>query len=249
MENLRCVVVDDEPLAAGLIAGYIEKTPNMTLAGVFGSAQEAVRTIMQGGVDLVFLDIEMPQLNGVEFAHIMPQSTRVVFTTAYDSYAVRAFRMNALDYLLKPISYEEFMGAALKGFEWKRLVKKADEAHLDYIIVKSDYKMVQIPVDDIVYVEGLKDYIKIFTEGGEKCTMTLMSMKNMELTLPASKFMRIHRSFIVNKSKVTVIERNRVLFGKVAISVSDTYRNVFNEFLNERLINLPRNMQDDDPEE
>lgn len=249
MEPLKCVVVDDEPLAAALIAGYVEKTPNMELVGTFGSAQDAVRTIMQGNIDLVFLDIEMPQLNGIEFAHIMPPETRIVFTTAYENHAIAAFRLNALDYLLKPISYEEFMGAVNKAFDYKRLRQRASEAEADgeYIVVKSEYKLVQIPVASILYVEGLKDYVKIYLDGQDKCIMTLMSMKAIERVLPESRFMRVHRSFIVNKSKITVIERNRIVFGKAYIPVSDTYRGAFNDYVSSRLVSNTRS--DSDPEE
>ena len=243
IEPLRCVVVDDEPLAAALIAGYIEKTPNTELAGTFNSAQDAVRTIIQGGIDLVFLDIEMPQLNGLEFARIMPAETRIVFTTAYDSHAVSAFRLNALDYLLKPISYEEFIGAVNKAFELKRLSRRASEASESgaYIMVKSEYKLVQIPVASILYVEGLKDYVKIYLEGQDKSVMTLMSMKQIEKRLPESKFLRVHRSYIVNTTKITVIERNRILFGKTAVPVSDSYKAAFSEYISGRLISNTKN--------
>lgn len=248
IDSLKCVVVDDEPLAAGLIASYIEKTPNTDLAGTFSSAQEAVRTIIQGGIDIVFLDIEMPQLNGLEFARIMPPETRIVFTTAYENHAVSAFRLNALDYLLKPISYEEFMGAVNKAFELKRLARRAGEASEDgsYIMVKSEYKLVQIPVASILYVEGLKDYVKIYLEGQERSVMTLMSMKQIEKSLPESKFLRVHRSFIVNTSKITVIERNRILFGKTAVPVSDSYKAAFSDFIAGRLISTPKADPDED---
>lgn len=242
MNQLKCVVVDDEPLAARLIAEYVERTPEMELIGVFSSAQEAVRTIMKGGIDVVFLDIEMPQLNGVEFARIIPRNTRIIFVTAYSNHAVDAFKLNALDYLLKPVSYEEFITATNKAFELKRLNTRAKEAvaNDDYIIVKSEYKLVQIPLDKILYVEGLKDYVKFFVEGQEKCIMTLISMKVIDQTLPESKFIRVHRSFIVNKSKITIVERNRILFGKTAVPISESYRDSFNEFVNGRLIGMPK---------
>lgn len=246
MIPLRCVVVDDEPLAAALIQGYVEKTPNLQLIGTFGCAQDAVKTIMHGNIDLVFLDIEMQQLNGIEFAHIMPASTRVVFTTAYDNHAVAAFKLNALDYLLKPISYEEFMGAVNKAFEDKRLRQRASEASAegDYIMVKSEYKIVQIPIASILYVEGVKDYVKIYLEGQAKSIMTLMSMKNIESRLPESKFMRVHRSFIVNTTKIGVIERNRIVFGDKFIPISDSYKNAVNEYISTRLISNNRSDYD-----
>lgn len=236
MKLLNCCVIDDEPLAARLIASYIERTPFLECAGVFGSAQEAIRAVIQGNIDLIFLDINMPQLNGLEFARLVPPSTRVIFTTAYDQFAVDSFKVNALDYLLKPISYEEFSKSATRALH--QFMSQGGEEHTDpsrkAIIVKSEYKLVQIMVDDILYIEGLKDYVKIVTES--QTVMTLMNIKTLEGTLPASKFMRVHRSFIVNKDRITVIERNRIVFGKTCIPVSDSYKTAFTDFVNSRLI-------------
>ena len=237
MRPLRCVVVDDEPLAATLIKSYVEKTPNLQLAGTFNQAQDAVRTIMAGDIDLVFLDIEMQQLNGIEFAHIIPATTRIVFTTAYDNHAVEAFRLNALDYLLKPISYDEFMAAVNKAFEYKMLCAKANEADEKsaYIMVKSEYKIVQIEIASILYIEGDKDYVKIYLNGCDKSIMTIMSMRNLEARLP-DNFLRVHRSFIVNTSRISVIERNRIVFGNKYIPIGDSYKAVVNEMISSRLI-------------
>lgn len=240
---LRCCVVDDEPLASGLIASYISKTPFMELAGEFSSPKDAISVILDGEVDVVFLDINMPQLNGIEFAKIIPPSVRIIFTTAYDSYAVEGFRVNALDYLLKPISYDEFLAAGNRALQWADLnSRKQETAHgesdPDYIIVKSEYKLVQIPVKDILYIEGLKDYVKIYTEGADKSIMTLISMKALEHSLPANKFMRVHRSYIVNLSKIKVIERNRIVFGKTFIPVSESYKQAFSDYISSRTLTL-----------
>lgn len=227
MNTLRCCVIDDEPLAARLIAGYIEKTPGLALIGTFQSAQEAVRPVVGGEADLVFLDIQMPQLNGLEFAKIIPDRCRVIFTTAYDSYALQSFRVNALDYLLKPVSYDDFMSAIAKA----RRAFPCDpcDTH-DRLIVKSDYKLHQIDTDDIIYIEGVKDYVKIVLENDREI-MTLMNIKSLEQTLPPSKFMRVHRSFIVNTSKISLIERNRIVFGKTYIPISDTYKQSFSAYI------------------
>lgn len=240
---LRCCVVDDEPLASGLIASYITKTPFMELAGEFSSPKDAISTILDGDVDVVFLDINMPQLNGIEFAKIIPPSVRIIFTTAYDNYAVDGFRVNALDYLLKPISYDEFLAAGNRALQWYELNSRRNEGELssanqEYIIVKSEYKLVQIAVKDILYIEGLKDYVKIYTEGSDKSTMTLISMKALERTLPANRFMRVHRSYIVNLSKIKIIERNRIVFGKVAIPISDSYKQAFADYIARRTLTL-----------
>ena len=234
MFTLRCCVVDDEPLAGQLIASYIEKTPFMELVGVFTSAQEAIKTIFNEDIDIVFLDIQMPQLNGIEFAKIIPQTCRIILTTAYDSYAIQGFKVNALDYLLKPVNYEEFIDAANKALKWAELNKKslANSSYKDFIIVKSEYKLIQIPISDILFVEGLKDYVKIYVDNEQKSIMTLMSMKTIERHLPMSQFLRVHRSFIVNTCKIKTIERNRIIFGNHYIPVSESYKQAFTEYIN-----------------
>ncbi|MDE5785584.1 MAG: LytTR family DNA-binding domain-containing protein [Duncaniella sp.] len=241
MNKLRCCVIDDEPLASGLIASYITKTPFLELGGEYASPDVAVAPILAGEYDLVFLDINMPRLSGVEFARIIPPDTRVVFTTAYDSYAVEGFRLNALDYLLKPVSYAEFLEAANRALKWKETqaakTSSKDVAVDDrFIIVKSEYKLIQIPIDDILYIEGLKDYVRIYIAGAERPVMTLISMKAIESKLPEPQFMRVHRSFIVNTSRISTIERNRIVFGDNYIPVSDSYRQTFNDFITARTL-------------
>ena len=233
MLTLRCCVVDDEPLAQELVASYIEKTPFMELVGKFSSAQDSVKTILEEDIDVVFLVIHMPQLNGMEFARIVPPTCRIIFTTAYDRYAIEGFKVNALDYLMKPISYEEFVGAANKALQWVELRRRADELDNNkrYIIVKSEYKQVQIPIDKIQFIEGLKDYVKIYVEGEKNAILTLTSMKTIERYLPAAEFLRVHRSFIVNTSKISIIERNRIVFGNHYIPVSESYKQAFNDYV------------------
>lgn len=235
MITIRCCVIDDEPLAGQLIASYVEKTPFMELVGVYTSAQEAIKTILDENIDIVFLDIQMPQLNGVEFAKIVPPSCRVIFTTAFDSYAIQGFQVNALDYLLKPINYEEFVRAANKALSWVELSRQATSAtdKREYIIVKSEYKLIQIAINDILYIEGLKDYVKIYLDNGQKNIMTLMSMKLLERYLPISKFLRVHRSYIVNTTKIKTIERNRIIFGNQYIPVSESYKQAFTVYISQ----------------
>ncbi len=242
--SLRCCVIDDEPLASGLIVSYIEKTPFMELVGEFSSPKDAISTIINDKIDVVFLDIQMPQLNGIEFAKIIPRSTRIIFTTAYSNYAVEGFRVNALDYLLKPINYDEFLAAANRALSWHELNNRTSDtsgkedikADGEYIILKSEYKLVQVNIRDILYIEGLKDYVKVTIDGSEKSIMSLLSMKSIEQALPPSLFMRVHRSFIVNLSKITVIERNRIVFGKVQIPISDSYKDAFSEYVGSRTL-------------
>lgn len=237
MANIRCAVIDDEPLALGLMASYVKKTPFLELVGSYSSAIQAMNELPNHPVDLLFLDIQMPELNGLDFSRMVPPQTRVVFTTAFDQYAIDGYRVNALDYLLKPISYPNFLQAAQKAQEWFKLVEQGQQGAVEEvqsIFVKSEYKQVQVMLDDILYIEGLKDYIKIYEEGHEKPLLSLMSMKSMEEMLPSQRFMRVHRSYIVQKSKIRVVEHNRIVFGKTYIPVGDSYKDDFQAFLNER---------------
>lgn len=231
--KLRCAIIDDEPLALGLIESYVKKTDFLTLEGCYASAVEAMQQLTEKPVDLLFLDIQMPELSGMEFSRMLSPTTRIVFTTAFEQYALDGYRVNALDYLLKPISYADFMEAARKALQWYELMRQQPKER-ESIFVKSDYKLVQIELRNILYIEGLKDYIKIYEEGAAKPILSLMSMKTMEEQLPASRFMRVHRSYIVQKDKIRVIDRGRIVFGKTYIPVSDSYKQAFQEFLDGR---------------
>lgn len=232
MRILRCCVIDDEPLAARLINDYIEKTPFLESAGIFGSAQEAIKAVLSGDIDIVFLDIQMPQLNGLEFARLVPKQCKIVFTTAYDRYAIDGFKVNAVDYLLKPVSYTEFLAAATKVLN---LIETPTATRNDYIIVKSEYKLVQIPVNDIIFIEGVRDYVKIYIEG-DSSVLTLMNIKSLNQALPRDMFMRVHRSYIVNTSKIRVIERNRIVFGKHYVPVSESYKDAFADYVSHHTV-------------
>lgn len=238
MITLKCIVIDDEPLAARLIGSYIERTPFMELVGVFGSAQEAIKTLLEERIDVAFLDIQMPQLTGLEMAKIVPEGCEIVFTTAYEKHAVESYKANALDYLLKPVSYDDFLRAAnkaLRQVELKHRLRTFD-SDAEAIIVKSDYKLVQIPLTKILYIEGLKDYVKIFVENEQKCVMTLVSMKHLEKNLPNTMFMRIHRSYIVNLAKINRIERLHVVIGDATLPISESYRPSIAEYVNTHAI-------------
>lgn len=229
---LHCAVVDDEPLALSLLESYVKKTPFLQLAGSYSSAVQAMTGLPGKEIDLLFLDIQMPELSGLEFSKMVDARTRIVFTTAFSQYAIDGYRVNALDYLLKPISYVDFLEAANKALQWFELVQKPEE--IDSIFVKSDYKLVQIELKNILYIEGLKDYVKIYTENASKPILSLMSMKAMEELLPAARFIRVHRSFIVQKDKIRIIDRGRIVFDKAYIPVSDSYKQAFQNFLDER---------------
>lgn len=231
--NLRCAIVDDEPLALNLLESYVLKTPFLELAGKYSSAVQAMKDLPDKHVDLLFLDIQMPELNGLEYSKMVDFHTRIVFTTAFDQYAIDGYKVNALDYLLKPISYVDFLQAANKAVQWFELLQQPKEV-IESIFVKSDYKLVQVELKNILYIEGLKDYVKIYEENTPKPILSLMSMKVMEELLPASRFMRVHRSYIVQKDKIRIIDRGRIVFGKSYIPISDSYKQVFQDFLEKR---------------
>lgn len=231
--TLTCAIVDDEPLALNLLESYVKKTPFLTLQGKYSSAVQAMNELPHMNVDLLFLDIQMPDLNGLEFSKMVNEKTRIVFVTAFEQYALEGYRVNALDYLLKPVSYVDFLQAANKALQWFELVNnKTDQ--IESIFVKSDYKLIQIELKKILYIEGLKDYIKIYTEDQTKAILSLMSLKAMEELLPSSQFMRVHRSYIVNKDKIKIIDRGRIVFDKTYIPISESYKSEFQSFLDER---------------
>ncbi|SBV94226.1 conserved hypothetical protein [uncultured Dysgonomonas sp.] len=228
--TLKCIIIDDEPLAIDLLKSYVLKTSYLELVGTFNSALSAISTINERQIDLLFLDINMPQINGLEFSKTIHASTRIIFTTAYDQYAVEGFRVNALDYLLKPINYTDFLQATNKALEW---FKMANISHsTTSIFIKSGYRMEKIDFDNILYIENQKDYVKFHLENQKEPISSLMSMQSLEEKLPSNLFMRVHRSFIVNLKKIKTIERNCIVFGKEYIPVSESYKNKFMDFLN-----------------
>lgn len=229
---LTCAIIDDEPLAAELLESYAKKTPELHLVGVYGSAVEAMKELRNNPVDLLFLDIQMPELSGMEFAGILPKKTKVIFTTAFDRYAIDGYRVNAVDYLLKPISYDSFVLSVNRVLERCMDVDRQDVMSADgFVYVKSEYKLVKINFDDILYIEGVKDYVKIYFRDRRKPVMSLMNMKKLEDYLPKSQFMRVHRSFIVNMSVADMIDRGRIVAGDTFIPVSESYKEQVQEYI------------------
>ena len=245
MNRITCAIVDDEPLARTLLEGYVQKTPFLSLKGQYDSASSALRDLISDPVDVAFLDIQMPDLDGMQFCRMLPSHTRVIFTTAFSEYAVEGFRVNALDYLKKPVNYSEFLESANKAMAWfskpnvvERVSKVENQGTIstdNFIYVKSDYKLIRIPFDKVLYVEGLKDYLKIFMEGCRPI-MTLMSMKVMEEKLPYPRFMRIHRSYMVQMSKVTSINKGVVTIGSEQLPVSDGYKEELQKYVASHLL-------------
>ena len=229
--TINCAIIDDEPLAAGLLESYVKKTPYLNLTGTYNSAITAMRDLRDNPVPLLFLDIQMPELSGVEFAKILPKDTKIIFTTAFPQYALEGYKVNALDYLLKPISYEDFLRATEKAQDWYNILQKREAYNDDRIMfIKSEYKLLRVCFDDILYVEGLKDYVRICLKNGEKI-MSLMSMKKLEDYLPSPEFLRTHRSYIVHMPEVRSIDRFRIVFGDMFIPISDNYKEEVQQYL------------------
>ena len=248
---LTCIAVDDEPLALGLVCAFIEKTPFLQLAGRYSSAVEALQGLHQQAVDVLFLDIQMPDLTGIELARVLervPTKPRIIFTTAYNQFALEGYRVDALDYLLKPFNYEEFLRAAEKAKTYVELLNRATTIPIlpseparvaageDALFLKVEYQLVRVPYGDILYIEGLKDYVKVYRRGEREAAppkplLSLTSLKALEEKLPSGRFMRVHRSFIVSLDKIGAVTRNAIQIGAVTIPVSDQYKEQFTEFL------------------
>jgi DNA-binding LytR/AlgR family response regulator len=233
--NIRCIAIDDEPLAVKKIAGYIQKVPFLELVAECRSASEAMIIMDTTDIQLLFIDINMPDISGMEFVKSLTNKPYVVFTTAYSEYAVEGFQVDALDYLLKPITFSNFLKAANKV---KNIIdlsannqKESVKSTANHLFVKSEYKLIRIELDDIKYIESQHEYIKIHLVHSSP-VLTQLSLKSIEEQLPPDRFMRVHRSYIVNLAKISVIERNRIVFdGKIYIPVSDQYKEKFQEYI------------------
>jgi two-component system response regulator LytT len=244
--TLNCIAVDDEPLALGLVSLFVEQTPFLKLAGKYSRAVEALKALHTEQIDLIFLDIQMPDLNGLELARVLDgragHKPRIIFTTAYNHFALEGYKVDALDYLLKPFNYEEFLRAANKALQYQQLLNQAASSQTvavaepreeeKYIFLKVEYQLVKINFDDIIYIEGLKDYVKVWLTGKEKALLSLTSLKTLEDKLPSRRFMRVHRSFIVSLDHIQSVTRNTIQIGNLNIAVGDQYKDAFNNFLN-----------------
>ncbi|WP_375374082.1 LytR/AlgR family response regulator transcription factor [Hymenobacter aerilatus] len=243
MKTLRCIAVDDEPLALGLVCAFVEQTPFLDLVGRYSSAVEALQGLHQlPDIDLIFLDIQMPDLSGLELARVLDRGRpgtgpRIIFTTAYNQFALDGYRVDALDYLVKPFNYEEFLRAATKAHAYASLAQPAalpaapPEPEEEYLFLKIEYQLVRVAFQDILYIEGLKDYVKVHLTGDARPLLSLTSLKVLEEKLPARRFMRIHRSTIVALDKIRAVTRNSVQIEDQTLPVSDQYKEAFTQFL------------------
>ncbi|HON53021.1 MAG TPA: LytTR family DNA-binding domain-containing protein [Bacteroidales bacterium] len=224
---MKCVLVDDEPLARDVLQTYIEQVPYLQLIGICKNVFEASQYLSKESIDLLFLDIQMPEINGVAFAHSLQNAPMIIFTTAYSQYAIEGFDLQAVDYLLKPISPERFLKAVTKAYEiymFKNQIHN-QEINQDFMFVKSEYQTVKINFNDITYIEGLKDYVKIYC--GKKMIVTLMNMKHIYEKLPKNLFIRVHKSYIIHIHAIEKIDRQRILIQSKYIPIGDVYKDEF----------------------
>jgi len=234
---VRCITVDDEPLALDILADYVAKVPELSLVASTTNAIEALTLVQKGEVDLVFLDVQMPELTGIQFLKIINGKCDVILTTAYPQYALEGYELNVVDYLLKPIAFDRFYRSVqkvLNNLTSRTPLSAAPPSNeaVDFIFVKTEHKIQRVDIDDIRYIEGLKDYISIFT--ATERIVTLQNMKKMEDILPGNRFVRVHRSYIVALDKIASIERGRIFIEDKVIPVGDTYRDTFYKYIGDK---------------
>lgn len=235
---IRCLIIDDEALALDLLEDNIRRVSFLELAGKCKNGFDAMELLQKEQIDLIFLDIQMPDISGIQFLRSLHKKPLVIFTTAFEKYALEGFELDVVDYLLKPFSFDRFLKSVNKAKDLLGLQQKKELPEKvvvpkvpEFLFVKSDYKLVKIDIKDILYIEGLKDYVKIFT--GEKPVITLLTLKAIEEKLPSSDFRRIHRSYIVNLRKIRFVQRNMVTIGGNAIPIGENYREGFLKIINE----------------
>ena len=244
MPMIRCLVVDDEPLALHIVEDYISKVPFLQLVKSTTNPIEALTLVQQGSVDLVFLDVQMPELTGIQFLKIANGKVKVILTTAYPQYALEGYELDVVDYLLKPIAFDRFFKSvqkaqgiiepSVKPITSHEPIQQQNDFLSDFIFVKSEHKIQKVYLRDILFIEGLKDYISIFTSAER--VITLQNMKKMEDALPEKHFIRVHKSYIVSLNKIDSIERSRIWIGEKIIPVGDTYRDPFFKIIDRKNI-------------
>lgn len=242
--ELSCIIVDDEPLAVQLLESFVKRTPYLRFVASYTDPVLALSELSKQPVDLLFLDIQMPDLDGLNLSRMVPPETRVIFATAFKEYAFDSYEVNALDFLLKPIRYHKFLQAAEKARQWFELQEQAresqqKEAERESLFVRVEGELKQIDVNSILYVAGLKDYVVLYLDDEPKGIITHVTMKAMEEMLPAGRFMRVHRSYIVALDKIRKVDRNNCIYiGKEIIHVTDAYRDAFTNYLKANLPTL-----------
>ena len=234
-QQLSCIIVDDEPLAVKLMESFVVKTPDLRLLGSFTDSVEAINAVKEQKPDLLFLDIQMPDLNGMELAHMIPPTTRVIFTTAFKEYAFESYEVSALDFLLKPIRYNKFLAAVEKAKQWYEREPAADDAKSTSLFIRVDGELRNVTIDSITYVSGMKDYVMFYLDGESKPLITHLTMKAVEAMLPTDRFLRVHRSYIIAVDKIKKIDRNDCIYiGEEIIHVPEGYQQAFHSFIETR---------------
>lgn len=241
---IKCIIVDDEPLAVAQLEKYVERVPFLVNVGSCSSAAEAMEILSTGSVDAMFVDINMPDIDGVQFVRSLVNPPSVVFTTAYSEYAIDGFRLDAVDYLLKPIAFEDFLKASNKlnriysmNNSAQPAVEQGEEVCRDCLYVKSDYRMLRVPISSIKYIESMSEYVRIFVDDNPKPIVSLLSMKKIEESLPAGDFMRVHRSYLINLNKVKEVSKMRLVYdGGVYVPIGEMYKDAFFEYIDKHFI-------------
>jgi DNA-binding LytR/AlgR family response regulator len=228
--TINCIVIEDEPLALKKLSGYISKIDFLNLLSVFNNASDAIGYLKANTVDLIFLDIRMKGLTGIQFLESLNSKPKIIITSAYDEYALKGYELDVSDYLLKPFAFDRFIKSVEKTY--RELTDSKSEQKPDYIFVKTEYRIEKIDLKNILYIQGMKDYLRIFTV--EKNIMTLQSFRNFIHALPEKEFIRVHNSYIVSISKIESIEKNRIKIGEKMIPISDSYKDNFFNLLKEK---------------
>ena len=235
MKPLTCIIVDDEPLAVRLLVSYAEKTPDLKLLASFTDSINAINAIKAQQPDLLFLDIQMPNIDGMELAHSLPESTRVVFTTAFKEYAFESYEVNALDFLLKPVRYNKFLAAVEKARKQLQPSPTPQPQQPNTVFIRVDGEWRNVAVEQIIYVNGMKDYVMFYLDGEPKPLVTHLTMKAVEDMLPNDRFLRIHRSYIIAVDKIQKVDRNDCVYiGREVIHIPDGYLQTFKSFMETR---------------
>jgi len=246
MESIRCMVIDDEPLAVEMVKNFILRTPFLQFIASYTDAVDALTALKESPVDLLFLDINMPDLDGMSLAAMVPPETRIIFTTAFKEYAFESYNVNALDFLLKPINYARFLTAAEKARQWfglntatRQVPENTAEMKRNTLFIRMDGELKQIDINHILYVAGLKNYVMFYMENEQRPLVTHLTMKAVEDILPPDSFMRVHRSYIVALHKISSVDRNNTIhIGKEFIHVSDSYSDSFNKYIQANQVGL-----------
>ena len=235
MRPITCIIVDDEPLAVRLLESYVEKTPDLELMASFTDSINAINAIKTQKPDLIFLDIQMPNIDGMELAHSLPEETRVIFTTAFKEYAFESYEVNALDFLLKPVRYNKFLAAVEKARKLYQQPSAPQPQQQTTLFIRVEGEWRNVTIDQITYVNGMKDYVMFYLDNEPKPLITHLTMKAVEEMLPKEKFLRVHRSYIVAVDKIQKVDRNDCIYiGKEIIHIPDGYLQTFRQFLQSR---------------